>query len=52
MAAHEGWPLLEDYGVAPDGQRFLVMKRTAGLSQLRVIQHWFEEVKRRVPTGR
>ena len=48
----EGDYFSDFYDVAPDGQRFLVMKRTAGLSQLHVIQNWFEEVKRRVPTGR
>ena len=44
-----------DYDVSPDGQRFLMMKageqQGAALTQINVVQHWFEELKRRVPTN-
>jgi len=48
------------YDVAPDGQRFLMIKEgvagpddpLAGLTQIHVVQGWFEELKARVPTGR
>ena len=43
------------YDVAPDGSRFLMIKSAAPSSnsatvQLVVVQHWFEELKRLVPT--
>ena len=42
-----------DYDIAPDGQRFLVMKATeqaeTALTQINVVLNWFEELKRRVP---
>jgi Tol biopolymer transport system component len=44
--------LFADYSIAPDGQRFLMLKpkdQTA-LTQIYVVQHWSEELKRRVPT--
>ena len=46
--------------IAPDGQRFLMLKEggtadaddpLAGLTQIHVVQNWFEELKVRVPTG-
>ena len=46
------------YAVAPDGQRFLMMKEEErhdhdrGASQVVVIRNWAEELKRRVPTTR
>ena len=43
-----------DYDVAPDGQRFLMIKHTeqqqSALTQIHVVLNWFEELKRRVPT--
>ena len=48
------------YDIAPDGQRFLMLKESgtataddpfAGLMQIHVVQNWFEELKARVPTG-
>ena len=48
------------YDIAPDGQRFLMIKEGgianpddpfAGLTQIHVVQNWFEELKARVPTG-
>jgi Tol biopolymer transport system component len=44
------------YDLSPDGQRFLMIKQgggsdqTATPSSLIVVQHWFEELKRLVPT--
>ena len=42
------------YDIAPDGQRFLVIKEaggeTAAPPSLVVVQHWLEELKRLVPT--
>ena len=38
------------YDVSPDGQRFLMMKeRAATPASLIVVEHWFEELKGRVP---
>ena len=46
-----------DYAVAPDAQRFLVLKnkeqeKTEALTQINVVLNWFEELKRRVPVGK
>jgi Tol biopolymer transport system component len=41
------------YDVSPDGQRFLMIKPTeqsSSLNQIVIVQNWFEELKRRVPT--
>jgi serine/threonine-protein kinase len=43
------------YDIAPDGQRFLMIKEGGGSEQtaapqLIVVQHWLEELKRLVPT--
>jgi serine/threonine-protein kinase len=43
------------YDVSRDGQRFLMLKpseQTPSLNQIVVVQNWFEELKRRVPTGK
>jgi hypothetical protein len=40
------------YDVSPDGERFLMIKpseQTISLTQIVVVQNWFEELKRRVP---
>jgi len=40
------------YDVSPDGQRFLMIRpseQTISLTQIVVVQNWFEELKRRVP---
>ncbi|HLG56362.1 MAG TPA: protein kinase [Vicinamibacterales bacterium] len=37
-----------NYDVSPDGQRFLVIKESG--SHIVVVQNWFEELKRLVPT--
>jgi Tol biopolymer transport system component len=44
---------LPTYDVAADGQRFLMVKQgeqATSAAQLNVVQNWFEELKRRVPT--
>ena len=46
---------MPNYDVSPDGQRFLMLKPTeaeAGPKQINVVLNWFEELKRRVPTGK
>jgi len=44
------------YDVSPDGQRFLMVKpeqaASTSLTQIVVVQNWFEELKRLVPTGK
>jgi eukaryotic-like serine/threonine-protein kinase len=43
----------DNYDVSSDGQRFLMLKPTvqAAPTQINVVLNWFEELKRRVPTG-
>jgi len=45
-----------NYDVSPDGQRFLMFKpseqEAAAPTQINVVLNWFEELKRRVPTGK
>jgi hypothetical protein len=46
--------LFTNYDVYLDGQRFLRIKpseQTTSLKQINVVLNWFEELKRRVPTG-
>jgi serine/threonine-protein kinase len=47
-------PFNSMWDVAPDGKRFLVIKtpegQTAG-TKLQVVENWFEELRRRIPTG-
>jgi serine/threonine-protein kinase len=43
------------YDVSPDGKRFLMIKGSgeqAAPVQVHVVQDWFEELKRRVPSGK
>jgi eukaryotic-like serine/threonine-protein kinase len=44
-----------NYDVSPDGQRFLMLKSgeagEVAPTQINVVLNWFEELKRRVPTG-
>ena len=53
-------PCGRTYDIAPDGQRFLMLREGvtddtddpfAGLTQIHVILNWFEELQARVPTG-
>ncbi len=45
------------YDVAPDGQRFLMIKESGGAEgtsappSLILVQNWFEELRRLVPTN-
>ena len=39
------------YDVSPDGKRFLMIKSAAGTGRIVVVQNWFEELKRLVPTN-
>jgi Tol biopolymer transport system component len=45
-----------NYDVSPDGQRFLMLKPAdtgeSAPTQINVVLNWFEELKRRVPTGK
>jgi len=44
-----------NYDITPDGQRFLMVKpgeQEQPPTQINVVLNWFEELKRRVPTGR
>jgi Tol biopolymer transport system component len=45
-----------NYDVSPDGQRFLMLKSAdtgeSAPTQINVVLNWFEELKRRVPTGK
>jgi Tol biopolymer transport system component len=39
------------YDISPDGKRFLMLKEvTPEVNQINVVQNWFEELKRLVPT--
>jgi eukaryotic-like serine/threonine-protein kinase len=44
-----------NYDVSPDGQRFLMLKRSeqaaAAPTQINIVLNWLEELKRRVPTA-
>jgi WD40 repeat protein len=45
--------LSKPYEVAPDGQRFLVVKHSvSGLTQIIVVLNWFEELKRMAAQGK
>ncbi|HSZ63777.1 MAG TPA: hypothetical protein VK828_18400 [Terriglobales bacterium] len=47
---------LTNYDISADGQRFLMLKPVEqaeiALTQIVVVQNWFEELKRRVPTSK
>jgi serine/threonine-protein kinase len=51
--AYSGTGRADAFDVAPDGRRFVMVKsdETATLQQLTVVNNWFEELKRRVPTN-
>ena len=46
--------LLSDFDVTADGQRFVMIETSAepAPTQIEVVVHWFEELKRKVPTVR
>jgi Tol biopolymer transport system component len=41
------------HGIAPDGRRFLIVKYqpVQDVTELIVVKNWFEELKRKAPTG-
>jgi hypothetical protein len=45
-----------NYDVSPDGQRFLMLEpdeqTSSSVTQIVVVQNWFEELKQKVPTGK
>jgi hypothetical protein len=46
-----------NYDVSPDGRRFLMIKpaeqrSSSSLTQIVVVQNWFEELKQKIPTGK
>ncbi len=44
-----------NYDVSVDGQRFLMIKeseQTTAVTQINLVQNWFEELKQKVPTGK
>ncbi len=45
------WEAGHDYDVSPDGQRFYFIQEGSAPTQIHVIQHWAEELKRRLPAG-
>jgi serine/threonine-protein kinase len=48
------WERGLNYDVAPDGQRFVMIKPQGGggaSQELRVVLNWFEELRAKVPTG-
>ena len=47
-------PFLVNYDVAPDGQRFLILKeggQDLEATQIHVVLNWFEELKQQVPVN-
>jgi len=45
-------PVVNSYDVAPDGKRFLMLKRSAteGVTpELHVILNWFDDLRKKVP---
>jgi hypothetical protein len=47
---------IRSYDITPDGRRFLVVEwsgvKPVEVKRLNLIQNWFEELKRLVPTGK
>ena len=44
-----GRGILANYDVALDGERFLVVRSTEAITELKVVLNWTEELKRLVP---
>ncbi len=53
LSVHYTEPAFANYDVAPDGQRFLMLRAAeeAGPTRINVVLNWFEELKRRVPVN-
>jgi len=45
------YPAARNYDVSHDGERFLMIKESADVAEFEVVIHWFEELKRLVPTN-
>jgi serine/threonine protein kinase len=43
-------PFVGSYDVHPDGRRFLMVSDTS-TDEIRIVQNWFEELRRLVPTN-
>ncbi len=43
-------PAGRTYDISPDGTRFLMIKEDASPAELILVQNWFEELERLVPT--
>ncbi len=51
--SHSNPPGFQYYDISPDGQRFVMLKEgdlSEAQGQINVVQNWFEELKRLVPT--
>ena len=51
------WPYGRSYEVFPDGDRFLTARslpasRPAPATEIALVDHWFEELRSKVPAGR
>ncbi|MCZ6878887.1 MAG: hypothetical protein O7G29_12170 [Acidobacteria bacterium] len=52
--SHSSPPGLQYYDISPDGKRFVMLKEgelPEAQGQINVVQNWFEELKRLVPTN-
>jgi len=51
---YESGRIVGNYDITPDGKRFIMIKPEEGSepTQVNVVLNWFEELKRRVPTGK
>jgi hypothetical protein len=52
-----GWSLpIRAFDITPDGRRFLIRElptfHPAHIKQLNLVQNWFEELRRLVPSGK
>jgi len=54
--AYASWGAVRDWDISLDGQRFLMMKleerKPQPVIEMILVQNWFEELKRLVPTGK
>jgi hypothetical protein len=52
---YTGGPFARNYDISPDGERFLMIKEggsdETSPTEFILVQNWFEELKRLVPTG-
>jgi hypothetical protein len=44
---------ITNYDVSLDGQKFLMVEpEQRAITQINIVQNWFEELKQKVPTGK